>query len=104
MFTFVETPLFTRLVGEYLDDDEYRALQKALVDNPKAGAVIPGSGGVRKIRWSAKGRGKRGGVRVIYFQRIQSALIWMLTIHAKHEAETIPAADLRRIRQELEND
>ena len=70
MFTFVETPLFTRLVGDYLDDDEYRALQRALAAHPEAGAVIPGSGGVRKIRWGAESRGKRGGVRVIYFVRI----------------------------------
>ena len=104
MFIFVETPLFTRLVGEYLDDDEYRALQKALVANPEAGAVIPGSGGVRKIRWGAEGRGKRGGVRVIYFRRVQSALIWMLTIYAKNEAETTSATVLRKIRQEIEND
>ena len=70
MFTFVETPLFTRLVGDYLDDDEYRALQRALAAHPEAGAVIPGSGGVRKIRWGAESRGKRGGVRIIYFVRI----------------------------------
>jgi hypothetical protein len=104
MFTFVETPLFTRLVGEYLSDDEYRGLQEALAENPEAGTVIPGSGGVRKIRWGAEGRGKRGGVRVIYFQRVQVALIWMLTIYAKNEAETISARVLRRIRQEIESD
>lgn len=104
MFTFVETHLFTRLVGEYLSDDEYRGLQEALAENPEAGTVIPGSGGVRKIRWGAAGRGKRGGVRVIYFQRVQLAVIWMLTIYAKNEAETISAAVLRRIRQEIESD
>lgn len=104
MFTFVETPLFTRLVGEYLSDDEYRGLQEALAENPEAGAVIPGSGGVRKIRWGIEGRGKRGGVRVIYFQRVQMAVIWMLTIYAKNEAGTISARVLRRIRQEIESD
>ena len=67
MFIFVETRLFTRLVGEYLDDDEYLALQNALTANPEAGAVIPGAGGVRKLRWATRGRGKRGGVRIIYF-------------------------------------
>jgi hypothetical protein len=60
MFTFVETALFTRLVGEYLDDDGYCALQKVLVASPEAGAVIPGSGGVRKIRWGAESRGIGG--------------------------------------------
>jgi hypothetical protein len=58
MFSFIETRLFTRLVQEYLNDDEYRELQKALMDNPETGNVIPGSGGVRKLRWRAPGRGK----------------------------------------------
>jgi len=66
VFTFVETPLFTRLVSEYLSDEEYIGLQAAICDNPEAGRVIPGSGGVRKLRWSLRGRGKRGGLRVIY--------------------------------------
>jgi hypothetical protein len=104
MFTFVETPLFTHLVGEYLGDDDYRCLQEALVANPDAGVVIPRSGGVRKLRWGTEGRGKRGGVRVIYFRRAQPALIWMLTIYAKNDAETISAAVLRKIRQEIENE
>ena len=69
MFTFVEAPLFTKLVGEYLTDEEYAALQAALAEDPELGDVIPGSGGVRKVRWGTRGRGKRGGVRVIYFVR-----------------------------------
>jgi hypothetical protein len=75
MFIFVETRLFTRLVGEYLDDDEYLALQNALTANPEAGTVIPGAGGVRKLRWATRGRGKRGGVRIIYFLKVQAAVI-----------------------------
>lgn len=63
MISFVETKLFTRLVQEYLSDDEYRALQQALLQDPEAGAVIPGAGGVRKLRWGIAGRGKRGGLR-----------------------------------------
>lgn len=66
MLTFVETTLFTSLVGQYLSDDEYAALQQALTANPEAGDVIRGSGGVRKVRWGVAGRGKRGGIRVIY--------------------------------------
>jgi hypothetical protein len=57
VFSFIETRLFTRLVQEYLDDDEYRELQKVLMDNPETGNIIPGSGGLRKVRWRAPGRG-----------------------------------------------
>jgi len=67
MISFVETKLLTRLVQEYLSDDEYSELQQSLIANPEAGAVIVGLGGVRKLRWAIRGRGKRGGIRVIYF-------------------------------------
>jgi hypothetical protein len=103
VLTFVETPLFTKLVGGYLDDLEYEALQRALARNPELGDVIPGSGGIRKVRWAVRGRGKRGGVRVIYFVRSQLGVIWMLTIYAKSEAQDIPAHVLRKIRQEIED-
>lgn len=58
MYSFIETRLFTRLVQDYLGDDEYRRLQIALLENPEAGDIIPGSGGIRKVRWRAPGRGK----------------------------------------------
>lgn len=103
MFTFVEAPLFTKLVGEYLTDGEYTALQRALSANPELGDVIPGSGGVRKVRWGTRGRGKRGGVRVVYFVRLELCVIWMLTIYAKNVAESIPVTLLRRIRKEIED-
>ena len=103
MFTFVEAPLFTKLVGEYLADREYAALQQALSENPELGDVIPGSGGVRKVRWGTRGRGKRGGVRVVYFVRKDPGVIWMLTIYAKNVAESVPVQLLRRIRKEIED-
>ena len=62
---FIETSLFTKLLAEYLNDDEYRGLQNHLIERPDVGAVIRGSGGVRKARWAAGGKGKSGGVRVI---------------------------------------
>ena len=69
MISLVETKLFTRLVQEYLSDDEYSRLQQALVVDPEAGSAIPRSGEVRKLRWGIAGRGKRGGLRVIYYLR-----------------------------------
>ena len=103
MFSFIETRLFTRLVQEYLDDDEYRELQKVLMDNPETGNIIPGSGGLRKVRWRAPGRGKRGGYRVIYYARLKQGVILMLTMYPKNLAENIPAHVLRQIRKEIEN-
>jgi len=103
MFNFVETGLFTKLVKEYLSDEEYGQLQQELISNPEAGAVIRGSGGVRKIRWAAKGRGKRGGYRVIYFVRRSKDTIWMLTMYPKNVTDTIPGHVLKQIREEIEN-
>lgn len=102
MISFVETKLFTRLVQEYLSDDEYSRLQQALLADPEAGAVIRGSGGVRKLRWGASGRGKRGGIRVIYFLRSRQGQIWMLTLYAKNVAESISANVLKQIRDEID--
>jgi mRNA-degrading endonuclease RelE of RelBE toxin-antitoxin system len=104
VFTFVEAPLFTKLVGEYLTDGEYAALQQALSKSPGLGDVIPGSSGIRKVRWGTRGRGKRGGVRVVYFVRKEPGVIWMLTIYAKNVAESIPVNLLRRIRKEIEDE
>jgi mRNA-degrading endonuclease RelE of RelBE toxin-antitoxin system len=103
MLSFIETKLFTRLVQEYLSDEEYLALQEFLAEHPEAGDVIPGSGGVRKVRWGGQGRGKRGGYRVIYFARLAQGQIWMLTIYPKSATENIPAYRLRQIRKEIEN-
>jgi len=104
MFTFIETNLFSRLVQEYLTDEEYWKLQRELIQNPEVGAVISGSGGVRKIRWAAPGRGKRGGYRVIYFVRRPKGIIWMLTIYPKSEIDSIPGHILKQIREEIADD
>ena len=103
MFSFIETRLFTKLVVDYLSDEEYAALQVALMRDPEAGPVIPGSGGVRKLRWAAPGRGKRGGYRVIYYVRRANRVIWMLTMFPKNVAENISAHVLRQIKKEVDD-
>lgn len=102
MFTFIESTLFSRLVGEYLTDDEYAQVQRTLIEVPESGSLVPGSGGVRKLRWAQPGRGKRGGIRVIYYAKTRAGIIWMLTIYAKNEEENIPAHVLRKIKEEID--
>jgi len=103
VFTFIETKLFTKLVDEYLSEDEYSRLQEALISDPESGAVVRDTGGVRKLRWAASGRGKRGGYRIIYFVQLQIDTIWMLTLYPKNVSDTIPARILRQIREEIED-
>ena len=78
---FLETPLFTRLVGDYLSEESYRALQLALMENPEMGVLIPGTGGFRKIRWEdmRRSKGKRGGLRIIYYLLSDDSQVWFLT-------------------------
>ena len=102
LFSFIETKLFTRLVSRYMTDDEFRGLQNALLENPEAGDVIPHTGGVRKLRWRAEGRGKRSGYRVIYFLRPDRETIWLLTMYPKNAADNISAQTLKQIRAEIE--
>lgn len=80
---FIETPIFTEDVKELLTDDEYAMFQKELAVNPKKGDVIQGTGGLRKVRWSAQGKGKRGGVRVIYYHLQADAQIRLILIYKK---------------------
>ena len=86
-----------------MSDDGYRKLQEALNSEPEAGVVIQGTGGVRKLRWAARSRGKRGGYRIIYFVRLEIDTIWMLTLYPKNVRDTIPAHILKQIREEIEN-
>ena len=102
MLTFIETKLFTSLIQQYLPDDEYSALQQALVAKPDAGEVIRGSGGVRKLRWGVAGRGKRGGIRVIYYLRSHQDEVWMLTVYAKNEEASISGHILKKIKEEID--
>lgn len=90
----IETSVFTRQVKKLLSDEEYRQFQNELVRNPKRGAVIRGSGGLRKIRWAAKGKGKSGGVRVIYYSATRKDQLLMLFIYPKNERDDLSKAQL----------
>ena len=86
---FVETPTFTRLILRLMDDGEYARLQLALAARPDWGKVIPGGSGLRKLRWAGSGRGKRGGLRVIYYWQTADDQIWLLLAYAKNEREDL---------------
>ncbi|MEO8621260.1 MAG: type II toxin-antitoxin system RelE/ParE family toxin [bacterium] len=92
---FVETPVFTSNVRRHLSDEQYRALQLALVLRPEQGALIPGGGGLRKLRWGAEGRGKRGGVRTIYYWAVDEQVCYMLYVYAKNEQGDLTSAQLK---------
>ena len=98
---FVETSVFTRRIQEHLSDDEYAELQFFLADRPDAGKIIKGSGGIRKLRWAGSGRGKRGGLRVIYYWWVARERISMLTVYSKNERDDLTAEQLKRLRSEL---
>lgn len=97
MFTFVESSLFERYLPIYLDDDEYAELQQHMILNPEAGELVRGSGGVRKLRWSRAGMGKRGGLRVIYYVRFEPNEFWMLTLYSKSKKDNVPGHILKEL-------
>ena len=103
MLTIVETPLFQGLWPDYWDEDERAEFASWLAHAPDAGDVVQCSGGVRKVRWSRKGTGKRGGVRVVYFNRLANGEIWLLLIYAKNARDNVPADVLKQLKQEIEN-
>lgn len=103
MLTVVETPTFQRLWPDYWTEEERGEFASWLALSPDAGDVVPGSGGVRKVRWSRAGSGKRGGVRVVYFNRFANGQIWLLLIYAKSVRDNIAPSVLRQLKQEIED-
>ncbi len=101
MITLIESPIFTKLWPDYWSEDECGEFAVWLAENPYAGDVVPGSGGVRKVRWGRKGQGKRGGIRIVYFIQLGNGLIWLLTLYAKSKKENIPAHILKTLKEEL---
>ena len=101
---FIETSIFTRQVTLLLTDDEYSQLQPALLTHPDMGAIIPHSGGLRKIRWSMSGRGKRGGVRAIYYWVVANDQILMLFMYPKNEKDDLTPQQLKVLREIVEKE
>jgi mRNA-degrading endonuclease RelE of RelBE toxin-antitoxin system len=95
----VETTIFSRQVQELLPDDDYRQLQALLVNRPDAGKVMAGSGGLRKVRWGLRGRGKRGGVRVIYYWAVEQEQLLMLLMYPKNVRDDLTRNQLRILRK-----
>jgi len=104
MYTVIEAPVYSNKVSGILTDDERDSFAAFIAANPTAGSVVQGSGGVRKVRWARQGRGKSGGARVIYFNRLANGEIWLLTIYAKGDRSTIPAHELKLIKEAIEHD
>ena len=104
MYTVIETPVYTHKVDGILTADEREAVAAFISANPMTGSVVRGSGGVRKVRWAKQGRGKSGGARIIYYNRLANGEIWLLTIYAKGDRSTIPAHELRLIKETIDDD
>lgn len=99
---FIETPIFTRQLLVALADDQYAGLQGMLMAHLDIGVLIKGGSGIRKIRWAASGRGKSGGVRVVYFWRVAEAQIMLLTIYAKNEQTNLTPAQVKQLARYVE--
>lgn len=95
LITFYETKHFIKNSSKLLGDEGREALQRCLADNPKAGDVIPGGGGIRKLRFARPGMGKRGGVRVIYYFMDKRGLVTLLTLYAKSNQENLSPRELK---------
>ena len=100
----VETSVFTRQIRDLLNDDEYKELQEKLVMNPLAGVVIPGGGGLRKLRWRVEGHGKRGGIRVIYYYLAMDDWIFMLAAYAKGAKADLTAREVAALKRLVEEE
>lgn len=101
MYTFIESSIFERVRPVYLDDDEYAELQQHLLVHPEAGKLVRGSGGVRKLRWTRPGMGKRGGLRIIYYVALEPSEFWMLTIYSKSKTDNVPAHVLKELLEDF---
>ena len=104
MLTIIETPSFTKLWPDYWSEDERGEFVAWLAAHPQAGDVIPGSGGCRKVRWGRQSGGKRGGVRVIYYNQLADGRIWLLLMYTKNVRVHIPVDVLKTLRAGIEGE
>ncbi len=100
----LETRVFTRRVDRLLSTEEFREFQLELVANPRAGSVVPGTGGLRKVRWSAGGRGKRGSLRILYYFHAESQRILLLFVFAKNERADLTKSQRDQLRKIVERE
>lgn len=101
MFTVIETEIFQRYAASIWTEHERTTLIDWIAANPLAGDVVPGTGGVRKVRWSRGGLGKRGGARVIYYNRLANGEIWLLITYTKAKFDNLPAAFLKELKETI---
>ena len=103
---FIEAPAFTRHLPAYLNDDEYKELQARLGSNPELGDLMPGTGGFRKVRWAdaRRGKGRRGGLRIIYYHFKSDHRIWLMTLYDKGEASDLTASEKKALKAAIENE
>jgi len=100
----IETSIFTKRIVAVLSDEEYRLLQLHLLNKPDAGKVIQGSGGLRKLRWSAKSHGKSGGIRIIYYRFLAHDTILLLFAYTKNERDDLTPEQLRQLKRIIEGE
>ena len=103
---FIESKIFEKLREKYFDDESYRAFQNFLVEQPNIGDTIQGTGGLKKVRWLSKGKGKRAGVRTIYLYLANKKHIHFLTVYAKNEVSDLTSDEkkiLKAIAEEIKN-
>ena len=100
----VETSIFTRQIRALLTDEEYRELQTTLILRPRSGAIIWGSGGLRKVRWGGRSHGRRGGIRVIYFWHAAADTIFMLFAYSKNDQDDLTPQQVAKLRRVVRED